>query len=172
MEHPPRIIVFEGHKYGLSGRYYRRYVWGSPGPSNLHRAIWESAHGSIPAGFEVHHKDGNPFNNELSNLQLWRRGSHQSAHTQKLVDAGILRPPSPAALARATEWHGSEAGLAWHRVHGKKAWKTREWVEVSCIQCGQLFCTPYPTRAKYCHPNCKQNALRARRGQPVGVRPH
>ena len=32
--------------------------------------------------------------------------------------------------------------------------------------------TPFPTRAKFCHQNCKATALRKRRGKNVGARPN
>lgn len=34
----------------------------------LHRLVYEDAHGKIPDGYHVHHKDGNKINNVLSNL--------------------------------------------------------------------------------------------------------
>ena len=35
---------------------------------------------------QVHHKDGNPLNNELSNLEVRVRGEHQREHTAKYQD--------------------------------------------------------------------------------------
>lgn len=32
---------------------------------------------------QVHHKDGNPLNNELENLEIKLLGNHQSEHNQK-----------------------------------------------------------------------------------------
>ena len=34
------------------------------GVESLHREIWKAHHGSIPPGWQVHHKDGNPLNND------------------------------------------------------------------------------------------------------------
>ena len=36
----------------------------------VHRIIWVLSFGAIPEGLNVDHKDGNGFNNDLSNLQL------------------------------------------------------------------------------------------------------
>jgi hypothetical protein len=33
-----------------------------------HRIIWELFHGKIPPGMVIDHEDGNPFNNDISNL--------------------------------------------------------------------------------------------------------
>lgn len=166
-----QFIEFEGNKYRLSGRYYRRNRWDQPGPSNLHRAIWESANGAIPDGHDVHHIDGDSFNNTLANLALIESRAHVRQHTLKRIAAGELLPPGEKARAEAAKWHGSEEGLAWHRVNGKQAWSNREWFAKTCVVCGAGFKTPFANRAKYCHPNCKQQALRERRGRPVGTRP-
>jgi hypothetical protein len=73
---------------------------------------------------------------------------------------------------KAAKWHSSEEGKKFHSALGKTSWKSREASTVACQFCGRLFETPYPSRAKFCHVNCKQSALRERRGQPVGTRPH
>lgn len=45
-----------------------------------HHLVWEQAYGAIPDGYEIHHKDGNKLNNELSNLQLLTRTEHARLH--------------------------------------------------------------------------------------------
>lgn len=35
---------------------------------------------------EVHHKDGNPLNNDLSNLEIRHHGEHQKEHSTKYHD--------------------------------------------------------------------------------------
>lgn len=42
----------------------------------LHRKVWLDHHGSIPAGRNIHHKDGNKRNNEIENLALQDTVSH------------------------------------------------------------------------------------------------
>lgn len=47
----------------------------------LHRLIFEEFYGmEIPRGFVVHHKDNNPLNNCILNLQLLPRSEHNSIH--------------------------------------------------------------------------------------------
>lgn len=47
-----------------------------------HRYVLWAA-GQDPRGFEVHHIDHNPRNNDLSNLQLLSPGEHQRVHHAK-----------------------------------------------------------------------------------------
>lgn len=47
----------------------------------LHRKIWEEFYGQkIPDGYVIHHRDENPLNNDISNLQLMTHEEHLSHH--------------------------------------------------------------------------------------------
>ena len=46
----------------------------------LHRYLWEKANGPIPKSHHVQYRDGNPENNDLSNLVLTRPGRNFSYH--------------------------------------------------------------------------------------------
>lgn len=45
------------------------------------RYVWEQNVGPIPDGFDVHHKDKNFLNNEISNLELVEHKNHCRRHT-------------------------------------------------------------------------------------------
>jgi len=57
-----------------------------------HRLIWEQAHGPIPEGCTIHHRNGNRLDNRLCNLELWV-GNH--GHGAKILDlaADACRDP-------------------------------------------------------------------------------
>lgn len=46
----------------------------------LHVFVYELHHGSIPAGYHVHHKDGNKLNNAIGNLELIHGSKHSKIH--------------------------------------------------------------------------------------------
>ena len=46
----------------------------------LHRLIFEDFYGEIPKGFFVHHKNENPLDNCILNLQLLRNKDHSALH--------------------------------------------------------------------------------------------
>lgn len=58
-----------GHYRGYHGKY-------------LHRAVWEFYNGEIPKGYVVHHKDFNPENNSIENLQLMTHSEHKKLHNE------------------------------------------------------------------------------------------
>ena len=45
-----------------------------------HVYIWVLHFGDVPEGYVVHHKDGNPHNNDISNLEIMQRAEHSRMH--------------------------------------------------------------------------------------------
>jgi len=162
-----KIIIFRGRAYKLrSDGYYGSDNWGR-GECLLHRAKWLHYRGPIPKGFDIHHRDGDKSNNRLSNYEIIDRSAHRRLHMLERIARGELSPPSAEALRLAAQWHASPEGLAWHSENGKRAWINREWYGLKCQSCGKDYQSPYPNKSRFCHPNCKQDALRRRRGVPV-----
>jgi len=76
------IYEFEGIRYyRRSHGYYQARC--QDGYKCLHRSVWESKHGTIPKGFEIHHLDENFSNNLLANLSIWGISNHRSFHANK-----------------------------------------------------------------------------------------
>lgn len=149
------IQEFNGLRYYLCGRYFQRKG------SRLHRQVWIYHNGKIPKGYHVHHKDLDPVNNNIKNLQLLPYGNHLKYHAglpenieaKKEHMEKILRP-------KAIEWHKSEAAKELHRRIGKI--KKRRY-PMKCLICGNEYMSAHPSRSKYCGNNCKAKALRRRR---------
>ena len=72
-------------KYGnatVNGRYYMitSRKEGNHGKT-LHQLIWEDFYGcEVPKGYHIHHRDHNPLNNCIMNLQLIRKSEHHKLH--------------------------------------------------------------------------------------------
>lgn len=69
-------------------RYRKRYCY-------EHHLVWERETGlPVPDGCIIHHKDGNKYNNTISNLQLMDAKAHVSMHAKKGRTVLELRCPS------------------------------------------------------------------------------
>ena len=153
-----RWIEFDGVKYYPDKKGY----WiGGTGKSikRLHVAVWEKYNGPVPKGFQIHHIDHDPNNNEIENLQLMSRSDHLSYHGQlmnkDLARENLLNKAQPAAI----EWHKSAEGREWHRTHYEEslADKWEQTVEKRCPVCGKMFEAHalIEKRSRFCSENCK-----------------
>lgn len=108
----------------------------------LHVYVWEKEKGELPCGYDVHHKDCDKNNNDISNLILLTRSEHKKTHEQMLTEEqkdkrrrSLIENAVP--LARA--WHSTEQGIEWHREHGKRVAEKRPFVKFSCDYCGKEY---------------------------------
>jgi len=111
-----KIIVFNGVSYKLMGGKRKYYLGqsttnqGRKNPKGLHVAIWEFHNRKkVPKGYVVHHKDGNTFNNDFSNLECLSSGKHLSEHFKKNWKNKEFRKKVKTNLNKirplATKWH-------------------------------------------------------------------
>jgi hypothetical protein len=151
-------VMFNGYTYRWDGYYYRRGGTKGLNPhSSLHRAVWAFYKGEIPEKYHVHHKDHNPKNNSIDNLEIRHQSEHSKYHGR--VSTWIGSEENIKQLRqcneRVKEWHKSEAGKLWHSQHGKQTWKTRKFASKGCVECKKTYKTPFPDRAKFCSDKCK-----------------
>jgi hypothetical protein len=50
-----------------------------------YRKIWEDHYEKIPKGHHIHHIDGNPYNNDISNLQCLSAEEHSKIHRDEFI---------------------------------------------------------------------------------------
>ena len=143
--------VFNGKTYYL----YRGERYFSKGRSRLHRVVWEYYNGKIPAGYQVHHKDGNPKNNDISNLECIPFKEHFEKHRESVI-ARVTSDKSVKHLAEirplASQWHKSKEGREWHRLHSMG--ERDRSVQCTCECCGRTFLSAYAD-TKFCSNKCK-----------------
>lgn len=130
------VQIFNGKEYHLypGERYFSRHN------KRLHRVVWEFYNGPIPKGYHVHHKDSNPYNNDISNLELILGRKHLTDHTNERIaeDPEPFRRNMHKAMEAAKEWHRTDEGREWHRQHALTQ-EPRERVEYTCDFCGKKF---------------------------------
>jgi hypothetical protein len=76
------MIVFEGRTYYKNGDGYYKTLMRHPDRKSLHRAVYSATYGNIPHGWEVHHKDNDRENNDISNLACMPARDHLALHKE------------------------------------------------------------------------------------------
>ena len=152
------FIRYPGSKSLSASRYYYPYANGRRmrGVGALHRVIWESVNGPIPEGHEIHHKDEDFLNNDISNLECLTAKAHAQIH-----HLGVVTPAKLANLDRirplTKQWHASPEGRKWHADHAKEVYKSRKPINRVCVQCGVAY-QSFARRKndKFCGTVCAQ----------------
>lgn len=72
------VQEYRGKKFSLRNNGY--YALTSSSRVYLHRYVWETEVGPIPPGFDIHHKDENRANNEITNLECISKSAHTKKH--------------------------------------------------------------------------------------------
>lgn len=129
------------HYYRPSGEHIE------DGVEALHREIWRHHNGEIPDGHVIHHKDGDPTNNDPENLECLTPQEHSERHPEWGGDTPW------EAIEASKDWHQSDEGREWHRRHAQEQWEDAEPKVKECEQCGDEF--EYHTRARFCSNACK-----------------
>lgn len=158
------IVEFNGVRFyrypDSSHRANRRYF--TPGIADrqkgadyLHREIWKAAHGEIPEGHHVHHRDGNPLNNDIDNLVCISPKQHIAEHwTEERAVANREWAAKIRPLTKA--WHGSPEGREWHRRQARESYKKRQSLKRDCDHCGTEFDSiSRRDNDRFCSNNCK-----------------
>lgn len=132
-----------------SGNYQRR------GIQALHIEIWKSVHGPVPSGSHIHHKNLDPLDNSLDNLECVTPTEHAREHFAEPDRLEKGREHINRIRPLAVLWHKSKEGREWHRQHGTKVFNDLPVRELVCGMCEQVFKTTKATDAKFCSNKCK-----------------
>lgn len=163
------IILDSITQYFMGGIYRmwpsERYL--AKGGKRLHRDAWEAAFGKIPKGCHIHHRDANPLNNSIENLECIEPHHHNDETHKARKARGEKYTFSNLARERAAAWHKSEEGREWHRQHAKKSQGWKKWKREPrpCLYCGVEFdCLIRANghQQKFCTTNCRAAHYRKR----------
>ena len=89
----------------------------------LHVYVYETETGEkVPDGYQIHHKDEDKRNNEISNLVCMTEHDHLSYHSKKNLAENAEHKEKfiERGIEAAKEWHKSDEGKKWHREHWQK----------------------------------------------------
>jgi HNH endonuclease len=106
----------------------------------LHREVWIAAHGPIPDGYHVHHKNGDRTDNRPQDLELITHSEHSSLHAPEIL-----------ARHRAKAFANSQAA----RLRSIEELKKRR---LKCIICGSTYRSGSRNPTRYCSSACVEKA--------------
>lgn len=159
-------IIFDGHKF-TRDKKTGYYLKTTKPRKRLHIYVWEYHNGcEVPKGYEIHHKDLNKDNNDISNLICIPSKEHKHIHSLLLTDeqrASRRANMNEKARPKAIEWHKSEEGRAWHKEQYNKTLGSanRKKVIKICEECGAEYEAYNNGSNRFCSNKCKSRWRRA-----------
>lgn len=172
-EMPPCIISYGTSRNGNdmqifnNVRFYKskkeRYFLGciNRKRKRMHVYVWEFYNGAIPLKHHIHHKDDNPVNNAISNLEILFGKDHSSMHAKRRVknNPAFYKEFSATGIKRVKEWRESQQGQIQQKNHGKwlgkMAQANKEEKVCKCLHCGKETTYRNMGGKKYCNDKCK-----------------
>lgn len=150
-----KYIIYDNRKFTLESRWKKYYGGRVDGVRwALHRYKYTKEVGPIPEGWHIHHKDYNPHNNDISNLQALSPEDHAAFH---LPSKELIRKWQSAGIKEAPVWHASEDGATWHKQHYKEKlksiWEVR--VKCNCANCNSEMESKRKKVNTFCSNKCK-----------------
>ena len=114
----------------------------------LAQAVWADANGPIPAGFDVHHVNGDKIDDRPENLELLAWATHRGSH-------GAVNGRLGATTANG------RAGAA-------AMWAQRQPVARTCDYCGVQF-ESLATYGRWCSKAHRAAGARRKRRRDLGI---
>ncbi len=151
---PPQVEVIDDTHQKFDGVLYKKTKYGyylrTGSTLGLHRTVWTYFHGEIPIGYEIHHKDITPSNNNISNLQMLTKAEHKALHK------ALKEKTCPVCGKKFVPQHK-------HFVCCSRACSivhfTTPPLEKTCPICGKKFTVTARQKTKvYCSVKCRNIA--------------
>ena len=108
--------------------------------------VWIDEVGEIPDGHHIHHKNHDPSDNILGNLECIPASEHAMFH---YLDRTDLRPSQK-------QWANSDYGKSVLRENMLKLKRAMPNRSLTCGGCGRTFETKHPAQ-RYCTTHCQEN---------------
>jgi uracil-DNA glycosylase family 4 len=135
--------------------------------SMTHQLVAEAMLGPRPPGYEVHHKDENPLNNQPENLEYLERREHKRRHAINLTHVDQAKRLAALRIAAKNRDTRGEKNSNWGNKKGDY---------LSCFSCGnEFYREPFEIRdnRKFCSRPCYFQAKRLNHRvvsvEPLGI---
>ena len=118
----------------------------------LHRAVYTYYYGEIPNGYEIHHSDHNPANNNIENLQCLTKGEHCVIHNFEGTKKQIVCLNCGKTFTFSQRAHKLFCSIKCGNEHRAKNPKLYE--ERVCEYCGKTFTVLKTLKFTCCSRSC------------------
>lgn len=163
-EEKVEIAIYKGEKYRrlpesknkVSRVYFKKTFTGKK-TVRLHVEIYKDVFGEIPEGCNIHHKDGDPLNNKVSNLICISKEEHARIHAKEYQanNKEFVKANLDRIRPLTKKWQQSEEGWQHYSKMGKKAAKNRKIRKYVCDSCGEGYFSNSITKTRFCSTKCK-----------------
>ncbi len=131
--------------------------------TTLHRFIWLYVNGEIPEGYEIHHRDFNHDNNDISNLELLQREEHIAIHKElKKNKKPVMKKEKFVCVYCGKEYEAFHVGSNKYCSAECRYAAAREQYDETrvCPQCGKSFSAYKYGKQKFCSYECMFASMR------------
>ena len=169
LEEPPKIEIISDATQIFDGITFHKLKSGYyQGQIKMHRYVWQRCFGDIPEDYVIHHKDHNPENNNIANLQVLSPEQHAKIHEQELIAARKAHEFTCAhcgkvfsAYSNGENCFCSKECQRAYRQTGSNYQK-----QCTCVICGKPFTARKDKKTKTCSPQCA-GKFRSQKHTPI-----
>lgn len=156
---PPKVEIIDDTHQKFNGIIYAKSKTNNhyERRSSIYRAVYNYYCGEIPRGYEIHHKDWNPDNNDISNLQMLTRAQHQALHHSIGTYIAPVRNFICKVCGKKFTSHYSGKNCFCSQKCANKF--HHNVIEKECLSCGKKFTTSNPD-AKFCSSKCYGKSIK------------
>ena len=161
---PPKVEIIDDTHQKFNGVTYVANNEGHYATHiGIHRAVFAYFNGIIPAGYDIHHKDENKANNDISNLQIKNHSEHTKTHKNKSIEK-ICPVCGKNFIARCTRRQQIFCSVSCFRACHRK----KPSIEKICPACGKrFFVRPSYRQQVFCSNACAKKRPPIERVCPV-----
>ncbi|MBR1645718.1 MAG: HNH endonuclease [Selenomonadaceae bacterium] len=156
----PKIEIVDKNTVKCSGlKFSRNKTKRFTCTVSLYRFIWTYFNGEIPEGYEIHHRDFNHDNNDISNLQLLPKTEHRQLHQPVNEENEAKKNAKYHCAVCGKEFKSRRGKLVYCSAECRRsAEKTRATKTKICEMCGKEFSTT--SDARFCSRKCVGESLK------------
>ena len=156
---PPKVEIIDDKHQKFNGLIFTKENRGGHyrRPNQIHRCIYEYYFGEIPTGYLVHHRDFNPKNNSVDNLQLVTKSEHGQIHTTQQIPLNTKTYTCKnCGKSYETTDNGNRNQFCSLKCRRQYNYHNSNQAEKICKVCGTKFLSNQGAHKKTCSADCEK----------------